>query len=494
MPDSPRITRREASKIILGTAGALLAGDALAQSPQASVARRYASLQKKIAGRVIDKTDAAYAKTRGAAVWNKRVAGVRSPDAIVQVASAQDVAAAIRFARANGLKVAIRGGGHNYHGAVLREGGILLDLGLLREIHIDAQQRHASVQPGVKGGIFSTALAPYGLAFPVGHCSDVSLSGYILNGGFGWNNGEWGPACMSVRGMEMVTASGDILYADADHNIELFWAARGAGPGFFTVVTRFDVVLYPMPKAMRVFAANFELESAPIIGPWFTEAIRSVHPAQEAACELGPLDASRKPVITVSTVALAGSQAEASARYASLRTLPAGAKLVGEIVDQPASFQDLLHMIDAYFPNDARMAGDALWTATPVAELLPKLQPLAANAPPAPSSIGLFVLGGNAKAPLGGKSSAFSQAGPMEVGVYGFWDDPARDQTGRAWVRSVMREVEPLSLGGYIGETDLSVSPNRASRCFSPEAWTKLIAMKKKYDPDQLFYSYLNEN
>jgi len=209
------------------------------------------------------------------------------------------------------------------------------------------------------------------------------------------------------------------------------------------------------------------------------------------ACELGPLDASRKLVVTVSTVAFASSQLEASARYASLRNLPAGAKLVGEIVDQPATFPDLLQMVDGYFPNNARMAGDALWTATPAAELLPGLQPLAAKAPPAPSSIGLFSLGGNAKAPLGGKTSAFRQAGPMEVGVYGFWDDPAQDQAGRAWVRSVMEVVEPFSVGGYIGETDLSVSPERARKCFSPQAWTQLGAIRKKYDPEQLFHSYL---
>jgi len=489
MRDNSRITRRQASKIILGTAGALLAGDSVLA--QTSADGRCAALQKKIAGRVISKGDAAYAETRGAIVWNKRVAGLRAPAAIVQVASTQDVAEAVRFARANGLKVAICGGGHNYHGAVLREGSLLLDLGALKAINVDAPAKRASVQPGVKGGEFIAALAPHGLGFPVGHCSDVNLSGYILNGGFGWNNGEWGPACMSVRGMEMVTASGDVLYTDADHNTDLFWAARGAGPGFFAVVTRFDLVLYAMPKAFRIFAANFELESAPIVGAWFTEAVRSVHPAQEVACELGPLDASRKPVITVSTVALAGSQAEASARYASLRSLPAGAKLVGEIVDQPARFQDLLQMVDSYFPNHARMAGDALWTAAPVAELLPKLQPLVGNAPPAPSSIGLFMLGGDAKAPLGDKTSAFSQAGPTEVGVYGFWGDAAQDQAGRSWVRSVVREVEPFSAGGYIGETDLSASPERAARCFSPEAWAKLLALKKKHDPDQVFHSYL---
>jgi FAD/FMN-containing dehydrogenase len=450
-------------------------------------------LQKKIAGRVIPKGDAAYAKASVASVWNKRVAGIRSPGAIVQATSSQDVAEAVRFAKAHDLKIAIRGGGHNYHGAVLRDGSLLLDLGALRSMQIDAPNRRASVQPGITGGEFSVALASHGLAFPVGHCSDVCLSGYVLNGGLGWNYGEWGPASRSVRGMEMVTASGEILYADADRNSDLFWAARGAGPGFFAIVTRFDVVVYPMPKAIRFFAANFELESAPVIAEWFTVAIRSVHPTVEVICGLGPLDASGKPAITITAFSFAASQEEAVAWIAPLRKLPPGGKTIGDITDQPATHEDLLHMLDTGFPGNKRMAGDVRFTQVSAGELLLRVLPLARNAPPAPSSIELICLGGGKKLRLNESEGSVSMSGPTFVGAYGFWDGPAQDAASRTWVQSVMREVEPLSIGSYVGETDLSTSPDRASSCFSPEAWTKLVAIRKKYDPEQRFYSYLTE-
>ncbi|HXJ16815.1 MAG TPA: FAD-binding oxidoreductase [Candidatus Polarisedimenticolia bacterium] len=493
MSDRPKITRRQASKLILGAAGALLTRDTLAQSEQVLADRRFAPLQKEIAGRVVKKGDPLYQDVRGAMVWNKRVSKVRSPDAIVQVASAQDVATAVRFARKSGLKVAVRGGGHNYHGAVLRNGGILLDLGRLNATDIDGQERRASVGPAVKGGELIAALAPHGLAFPVGHCSDVRLSGYLLNGGLGWNFGAWGPACMSVRGMEMVTASGDILYADAGHHADLFWAARGAGPGFFAVVTRYDLALYTMPQAIRSYSVNFEFESMPIVASWVDEAIRSVHPTVEVDCTLGPIDASEKLAIGISAAAFASSQEEAVGRLGALRNLPSGAKLIGPSTDQPASFRELQQLTDTGFPGGKRMFGDVHFSDATVGKLLREVQHLAANAPSPPSVIVAASMGGGAKLSTDGKGGAYSVDGARFFGAYAFWDDPAQDRIARAWVRSVMRAAEPLSTGSYVGEADLSRSPNLARNCFSAEAWARLVSLKQKYDPDNLFYSYLTE-
>ncbi len=123
-----------------------------------------------IQGAVIPKDSINYASARDAMVWNRRVTQARSPDAIVQVASAKDVVTAIRFARANGFKVAIRGGGHNYQGSPLRDGALLLDLSRLTAVEVNASQRRASVQPAVTGGQLAAALSTRGLAFPVGQC------------------------------------------------------------------------------------------------------------------------------------------------------------------------------------------------------------------------------------------------------------------------------------------------------------------------------------
>src|SRR5262249_57100226 len=99
--------------------------------------------------------------------------------------------------------------------------------------------RTATIQPGVSSRELTSALAEHELAFPVGHCGHVGLSGFLLSGGLGWNSGVWGPACLSITEVEAVTADGRLTRADEGQNADLLWAARGAGPGLFAVVTRF---------------------------------------------------------------------------------------------------------------------------------------------------------------------------------------------------------------------------------------------------------------
>lgn len=172
-------TRRQSLGLMAAGATALIAPASLAKStPGASIT-------------TLQKGSADFDRVRATMTWNARIAGARTPEAIVEATSTADVVAAVKYARAHNLKVAIRGGGHNYHGAVLRDGSLLLDLSRLKLIKIDAAGRRASVGPGIKGGELIAALAPHNLAFPVGHCSDVNLSGFLLNGGYGWNLGEW---------------------------------------------------------------------------------------------------------------------------------------------------------------------------------------------------------------------------------------------------------------------------------------------------------------
>jgi FAD/FMN-containing dehydrogenase len=118
---------------------------------------------------------------------------------------------------------------------------MLIDLSRLHDISIEPRSRIARVQPAVTGGELASALGEHRLAFPVGHCASVPMSGYLLAGGQGLNAGTWGPACFSIQSVNVVTADGQLVTADERHNADLFWAARGAGPGFFGVATRFQL-------------------------------------------------------------------------------------------------------------------------------------------------------------------------------------------------------------------------------------------------------------
>jgi FAD/FMN-containing dehydrogenase len=164
-------------------------------------------LQKNVQGRVVPRGGVEYESSRRTVTWNA-LKPERYPDAIVRVESEADVREAIRFARRHDLKVAIRGGGHNWHNPALRQGGVLLDLSGLKELRVDAEQRKAVVQPGIRGSALMASLAPQGLAFPITRCPGVPLSGFLLNGGIGFNQRVWGPACASIEALDIVNARG----------------------------------------------------------------------------------------------------------------------------------------------------------------------------------------------------------------------------------------------------------------------------------------------
>ena len=203
----------------------------------------------KFDGAVFSKGDAGFEDARRGHMWNARVPA-RYPDVVVQVGSEQDVLNAVRMAKREGWRIAIRSGGHSWSANFLRDGGMLLDLGRLQEWSINIPAMTAWVRPGVIGSDLNRALKAHGLFFPTGHCMGVGLGGFLLQGGFGWTSRLWGPACANVTAIDVVTAEGELVHADATQNSDLFWAARGAGPGFFGAVTRFYLALRPRPKVM----------------------------------------------------------------------------------------------------------------------------------------------------------------------------------------------------------------------------------------------------
>jgi FAD/FMN-containing dehydrogenase len=489
------LNRRKGLALLAGGAGALLVRRSYALSAAfAATQRHLQDLQRAVRGKVTLPGASDYDRIRHSMVWNRLVADLRPPAAIVAVTSPQDVAAAISFARARGLRVSLRSGGHNYQGAALRDGSLLLDLSGLSAISVDGQRRRASVGPGVKGGVLASVLSGQDLAFPVGHCSDVALGGYLLNGGWGWNTGEWGPACMSVVGVELVTASGELLYANDEAHSDLFWAARGAGPGFFAVITRFDLALKPVRRGIHTFAATFPLAATPSVGKWLAEIQPHIHHTVELACTLGPVEPGGPALAVVAATSMAPTAVEAHARIAPLRKLPRGLMPVGAIIDQPATFSDIQQQMDLGFPSGKRMAGDQLWSDTSAGGLLQEALRFSSDMPPAPSAIVVTVLGGSGPAPpmpSPREAALLSASGGTYFGAYAFWDDPAADVRNRGWVKSVLTAMNAFRKGRYVGDADLSAAADRVQECYSPEAWRRLGALKKKYDPTDLFYSYL---
>ena len=173
----------------------------------------------------------------------------RYPALIVRARSAEDVQRAVLFAREHDLPLSVKGGGHNVAGSAVCDGGLMLDLSLLKGIHVDPERRIAVAQPGLILGEVDTATQAFGLATPLGTASITGIAGLTLGGGIGWLNGKHGLACDNVIAADIVTADGELLRVSATENADLYWAIRG-GSGNFGVVTSFEYALHPVGRVL----------------------------------------------------------------------------------------------------------------------------------------------------------------------------------------------------------------------------------------------------
>jgi hypothetical protein len=198
-------------------------------------------LRAELAGHVIAPGDAEYDAARTVLYGNFD----RRPALIVRPADSGEVAQVVSLARETGLELAVRGGGHSSAGHSITEGGIVLDLSLLKGLEIDAERRVARAQGGLTTGEVTSSAAMHGLAVGFGDTGSVGIGGLTLGGGIGYLVRKHGLTIDNLLATEVVTADGRLLRADAEHHPDLFWALRGGG-GNFGVATRFDFRLQPL--------------------------------------------------------------------------------------------------------------------------------------------------------------------------------------------------------------------------------------------------------
>lgn len=442
------------------------------------------ALKESVFGTVMTREDRAYATARADLLWNGRKPP-RFPQVIVKAASVGDVQATVRFAAANGVRISVRGGGHNWSGIALQE-AIVLDLSALDVIRFDAEECIAEVGPAVRNGDAARAFAARGLAFPLGHCASVPLSGYLLGGGFGWNVGAWGIACFSVESIEVVTADGELRRASAHQNPEVFWAARGAGPELFGVVTGYRLRLRPLPRAITSSVWTYRLADAAAVQRWMHEAMavapRNVEFTAVFSAAPPSLAGRVDKVASAIATVFADSEAEAHATLARIAAAaPAGALEIQ--ANMPTPFEVLYAIIAQFFPEEHRYAVDSFWAAPDAGDFLARLARETDEAPSARS----FSLGVVLPPPLGPlPDAAFSMIGPAFGCAYAIWQEPAEDDANVGWIRRTADALAPATVGAYLGEADLDRA-GKLHRCFSTPAWNRLKALQAKYDPAGLF-------
>ena len=196
--------------------------------PAAPPAAAVGDLRASLRGELVLPADAGYDEHRR--VWNGSID--RRPALIARCATPDDVAGAVRFARAHGLQVAVRGGGHSFPGLSVCDDGMLIDLGPMKGIRIDPAARTARAQAGVLLGELDQATQPHGLAVPAGIVSHTGLAGLTLGGGIGWVMRKYGLTIDQLLAVHVVTAEGEFVRASEDENTDLFWGVRGGGGNF----------------------------------------------------------------------------------------------------------------------------------------------------------------------------------------------------------------------------------------------------------------------
>jgi FAD/FMN-containing dehydrogenase len=180
-------------------------------------------------------------------IWNGMID--RRPALIARCTSAADVRAAVKVAQAEHLKVSIRGGAHNVAGAAVCDGGLMIDLSTMKEIHVDPEKREAVASPGLLWGEFDRATQAFGLATTGGQVSHTGIAGLTLGGGLGYLMGKHGAVCDNLLSVDLITADGEMLTCSDEQNADLFWAMRGAGANF-GVVTSFRYRLHPLNEVL----------------------------------------------------------------------------------------------------------------------------------------------------------------------------------------------------------------------------------------------------
>ncbi|MEX0830310.1 MAG: FAD-binding oxidoreductase [Nitrospirales bacterium] len=455
------------------------------------------ALQSRIAGKVTTATDTGYESLRRELIWNQ-LTPLRYPQLVVQVANEQDVVEAVRFARSQNMKIAVRGGGHSWVAFPLCDGSLLIDLGRLNQISIDRQTRTAVIQPAVTGQALNRQLAPHGLAFPIGHCQTVSMSGYLLNGGLGWNWNAWGPACFSVEAAHVVLADGSLVVANQEQHADLFWAIRGAGPGFFGVVTRYRLKLYPVPRAITTSTYYYPLGRIEEVGAWAGKIAGQLPREVELSmfCTQAPpafaeqCRSSNDYLCILSATAFLDSQTEADKTLSLLENCPVLSECLGKEVIQPTTMEALLDMGGRWWPELHRFLADTLWSNSPPAQHLATVRDAFLQTP-SPKSLALCAFStGMEGSPAVLPDAAFSMTAGTLLLCYAIWGRPEDDDANMAWHRETIAALAPFAVGHYVGESDMVAEPARAERSFAPANWQRLQSLRYTYDPDGLFHAH----
>jgi FAD/FMN-containing dehydrogenase len=443
-------------------------------SLSARTAAALSELRAALIGDVLVASDPNFDAVRR--VWNG--AADFTPAMIARCATEQDVALAVRIAREHGLPISVRGGGHDWAGRAVRDGGVVVDLRFLRAVTVDPYALSIDAQGGTTAGIVGAAADRYGLAAVTGTVKAVGITGLTMGGGYGLLLGKHGMAADNLLSARVVLADGSQVTASATENPELFWALRGGG-GNFGVVTRATYRLHPLRSVLSGMVL-FGLDQGMQVLKGYRELIAAA--PDELSVMTGFFAGPDGKALLYLLPMWSGGSGRAQAHAERIAAL---GKPISAQLGTMSPFE-ALGLLDAVVVDGRHTLAANRQVAQLTDDVAEALVTAAARIT-SPYS-GVFVHhfhGAAARVPATATAFGLRQDHNL-IEVVGTWDADADGAPHRAWTWELDRALAPLSLpGGYpnlLGpqETD------RVREALGPNA-SRLLAVKRQYDPENVF-------
>jgi len=445
--------------------------------------------KNQFGGDVLLPSDSDYEDVRQ--IWNAMID--RKPGMIARCKSSDDVVKAVNFARENELLVSVRGGGHNIAGNAICDDGLMIDLSLLKQVHVNPDSKRAIVEPGCTLGDVDAATQKYGLAVPVGINSTTGIAGLTLGGGFGWISRKYGMTIDSLISVTVVTADGRVLCASETENADLFWGLRGGG-GNFGIVTQFEfqlhsvgpnvlsgLIVFPFNQAKTIITqlAEFTASAPDELSVWMVT--RKAPPLPFLSEEVHGKE------IVVLALCYVGDPADGEKLIAPLREFgtPYGEHIgVQPFSDWQQAFDPLLTPGARNYwksHNFVRLSEGAINAVIKYASTLPSTQ------------CEIFIASiGCATAKPAPEAMAYScRDANYVLNVHGRWDTEEEDQHCIQWARDFFNETKPFASGGAYVNFLTQDEAERTESAYGP-TYARLQEIKTKYDPTNFFR--MNQN
>ncbi len=421
-------------------------------------------------------------------LWNADV--TKLPALVLQPTSPDDVVAAVRFARAHGLRLGVKGGGHNIAGTAIPEGGLMLDMARMRSVAVDPAARLARVGPGCQLGDVDRAAQEHGLATPLGFFSEVGVAGLTLGGGLGYLTRRFGWTVDNLKEVEIVTADGVIRTASRTENPDLFWALRGGG-GNFGVVTRFTYRLHPVGPTVYGGLIAWPFARAPEVFETYRTLTRDA-PRELAVwlvclrpppAPFVPPEWHRKQLCAMA-VCYSGDLAEVDTAIAPIRRL--GDPVVDLLRPQP--YVEVQSYLNGVEPKGNHYYWKTEFVRELSHDLLATLRELFAECPIPDGDVGILHLGGALNERDGDDGAVGNRDARFVLGLKAMWQPNApHPEAYRRWIREAWVRIRPFSTGGtYINFQTADEDADRIRATYAAN-YDRLSAIKCKYDPENFF-------